>query len=66
MSADDTRRVMSAYFEALETGRFSGHFTDDVTWTTTANENACGVPRRLKRRAIAYTRGYTTCRRGNW
>jgi hypothetical protein len=38
MSADQTRQVMSAYFDALETGRFARHFTDDVTWTTIAND----------------------------
>lgn len=34
MTADQTRRVMSAYFDALETRHFSQFFTDDVTWTT--------------------------------
>jgi len=34
MSTDDTSETMSAYFAALETGRFQQFFTDDVTWTT--------------------------------
>lgn len=38
MAADQTRQVMSAYFEALDTGRFARYFTDDVTWTTIAND----------------------------
>jgi len=38
MSADQTRQVMSAYFEALETGVFAWCFTDDVSWTTIAND----------------------------
>lgn len=37
MSADQTRQTMSAYFEALDTGRFSQYFKDDVTWTTIEN-----------------------------
>ena len=37
MSADQTRQTMSAYFDALETGRFSRYFNDDVTWTTIEN-----------------------------
>lgn len=34
MSTDDTNRVMSAYFEALGTGRFRQFLTDDASWTT--------------------------------
>ncbi len=34
MATDQTRRVMSAYFDALETGRFAEVFTEDVVWTT--------------------------------
>lgn len=34
MSTDETRQVLSAYFDALETGHFRAFFTDDVTWTT--------------------------------
>lgn len=37
MPADETRHVMTDYFEALETGAFARCFTDDVTWTTTAD-----------------------------
>jgi hypothetical protein len=38
MSARQTRQVISAYFDALETGQFARYFTDDVTWTTIAND----------------------------
>jgi len=34
MSTDGKNQTMSAYFEALGTGRFRQFFTDDVTWTT--------------------------------
>jgi hypothetical protein len=34
MTTDQTRRVMSAYFDALETSRFAQFFTNDVVWTT--------------------------------
>ena len=34
MTADQTRRVMSAYFDALEAGSFAQFFTEDVVWTT--------------------------------
>ena len=39
MSSDRTRRVLSAYFDALGAGRFAKHFTEDVTWTTVTEGN---------------------------
>ena len=44
MSADQTRQLMSAYFDALETGRFARYFTDDVTWTTVASDTQVQGP----------------------
>ena len=38
MTTDQTRRVMSAYFDALETGRFAQFFTEDVIWTTVQSD----------------------------
>ena len=34
MSVERTHDVLSAYFDAMGTGRFSQFFTEDVTWTT--------------------------------
>lgn len=34
MSVNQSRQVVSEYFNALESGHFSRFFTDDVTWTT--------------------------------
>jgi hypothetical protein len=34
MTTDQTRRVMNAYFDALETRSFAQFFTEDVVWTT--------------------------------
>jgi hypothetical protein len=31
---EQTQRLMSAYFDALDTGSFAEFYTDDVTWTT--------------------------------
>lgn len=39
MSSDNTRRVMSAYFDALGAGRVAKHFTEDVTWITVTDGN---------------------------
>ena len=44
MTADQTRRVMSAYFDALETGRFAQFFTEDVTWTTIQGDTHINGP----------------------
>lgn len=35
---------MGAYFDALDTGRFAQFFTDDVTWTTTADHHRTQGP----------------------
>jgi hypothetical protein len=34
MSADDTAKVIEAYFTAMGSGHFQQFLTDDVTWTT--------------------------------
>lgn len=44
MSADQTRQVMSAYFEALETGHSARYFNEDVTWTTVASDTQVRGP----------------------
>src|SRR5262245_11388414 len=38
MSAEHAHQVMSAYFDALGTGRFRQCFTEDVTWTTVEDD----------------------------
>jgi hypothetical protein len=44
MTADQTRRVMSAYFDALEAGSFAQFFTEDVVWTTIQSDTHINGP----------------------
>jgi hypothetical protein len=44
MTADQTRRVMSAYFDALEACRFAQFFTEDVVWTTIQSDTHINGP----------------------
>ena len=44
MTQDQTRRAMSAYFDALESGRFAEFFTEDVVWTTIQSDTHIAGP----------------------